>query len=46
VDVSYGPKAIALLKAGMAPQAILKAIWESDPDPQPDLRRNTAASSP
>ncbi len=36
VDVSYGPKAIALLKAGMAPQAILKAIWESDPDPQPE----------
>jgi len=35
VDVSYGPKAIALLKAGMAPGAILEAIWESDPDPQP-----------
>jgi uncharacterized Ntn-hydrolase superfamily protein len=36
VDVSYGPKAIALLRAGMAPAAILKAIWESDPDPQPE----------
>lgn len=35
VDVSYGPKAIALLKAGMAPAAILKAIWDSDPDPDP-----------
>ena len=35
VDVSYGPKAIALLKAGMAPAAILEAIWKSDPDPQP-----------
>lgn len=35
VDVSYGPKAIALLKAGMAPAAILKAIWDSDPDPEP-----------
>ncbi|HUU34381.1 MAG TPA: DUF1028 domain-containing protein [Vicinamibacterales bacterium] len=35
VDVSYGPKAIALLRAGMVPAAILKAIWESDPDPQP-----------
>lgn len=35
VDVSYGPKAIALLRAGMAPAAILKAIWDSDPDPQP-----------
>lgn len=36
VDVSYGPKAIALLRAGMAPAAILKAIWDSDPDPQPE----------
>ncbi|MFN7977012.1 MAG: DUF1028 domain-containing protein [Vicinamibacterales bacterium] len=35
VDVSYGPKAIALLRAGMAPAAILKAIWDSDPDPEP-----------
>ena len=36
VDVSYGPKGIALLKAGMKPDAIIKAIWESDPDPVPD----------
>lgn len=36
VDVSYGPKAIDLLRAGMAPAAILKAIWDSDPDPQPE----------
>ena len=36
VDVSYGPKGIALLKAGMTPDAILKAIWDSDPDPVPD----------
>ena len=36
VDVSYGPKGLALLRAGMAPAAILKAIWESDPDPRPD----------
>src|SRR5687767_13272937 len=35
VDVSYGPKAISLLRAGMKPEAIIKAIWESDPDPQP-----------
>lgn len=35
VDVSYGPKALALLRAGMAPAAILEAIWQSDPDPQP-----------
>src|SRR5918994_4542119 len=36
VDVSYGPKGIELLKKGMAPDAIIKAIWESDPDPIPD----------
>jgi uncharacterized Ntn-hydrolase superfamily protein len=36
VDVSYGPKGLALLRAGMAPEAIIKAIWESDPDPRPD----------
>ena len=36
VDVSYGPKGLALLRAGMAPAAIIKAIWDSDPDPQPD----------
>jgi uncharacterized Ntn-hydrolase superfamily protein len=35
VDVSYGPKAIALLRAGMTPEAVIKAVWESDPDPQP-----------
>jgi uncharacterized Ntn-hydrolase superfamily protein len=36
VDVSYGPKGIALLKAGLTPDAIIKAIWESDSDPVPD----------
>jgi uncharacterized Ntn-hydrolase superfamily protein len=36
VDVSYGPKGLALLRAGMSPTAIVKAIWESDPDPRPD----------
>jgi uncharacterized Ntn-hydrolase superfamily protein len=36
VDVSYGPKALELLRVGMKPDAIIKAIWESDPDPQPD----------
>jgi uncharacterized Ntn-hydrolase superfamily protein len=35
VDVSYGPQALELLKKGMAPDAIVKQIWESDPDPQP-----------
>ena len=33
VDVSYGPKAIKLLASGMTPAAIVKAIWDSDPDP-------------
>ena len=36
VDVSYGPKGLALLRAGMSPAAIIKAIWDSDPDPRPD----------
>jgi uncharacterized Ntn-hydrolase superfamily protein len=36
VDVSYGPKAIELLRAGLRPEAIIKAIWESDPDPSPE----------
>src|SRR5919106_6870937 len=36
VDVSYGPKALALLRAGMSPEAIIKAIWDSDPDPRPE----------
>jgi len=35
VDVSYGPKGIALLKQGLTPDAIIKAIWDSDPDPSP-----------
>jgi uncharacterized Ntn-hydrolase superfamily protein len=33
VDVSYGPKGLALLRAGLRPDAIIKAIWDSDPDP-------------
>jgi uncharacterized Ntn-hydrolase superfamily protein len=35
VDVSYGPKALALLRAGMAPSATVQAILDSDPDPRP-----------
>jgi len=35
VDVSYGPKALALLRAGMTPASIIKAILDSDPDPRP-----------
>ena len=33
VDVSYGPRALALLRSGLRPDAIVKAIWDSDPDP-------------
>jgi len=33
VDVSYGPKALQLLKKGMAPAEIVKTIWQEDPDP-------------
>jgi hypothetical protein len=35
VDVSYGPQALALLGKGIAPKAIIKEIWEADPDPRP-----------
>jgi uncharacterized Ntn-hydrolase superfamily protein len=35
VDVSYGPQALELLKKGMTPSAIVKQIWEKDPDPRP-----------
>ena len=33
VDVSYGPKALALLRAGITPAATIRAILDSDPDP-------------
>ena len=36
VDVGYGPNALDLLRNGMAPEAIVKQIWEQDPDPLPD----------
>lgn len=36
VDVSYGPKALALLRAGMTPEATIEAVWKSDPDPFPE----------
>jgi uncharacterized Ntn-hydrolase superfamily protein len=35
VDVSYGPQAIELLKKGLAPKDIIKAILDRDPDPRP-----------
>jgi len=33
VDVGYGPKGLALLRAGMTPKAIITAVLDSDPDP-------------
>jgi len=36
VDVGYGPQALELLRRGLAPDAIVKQIWEGDPDPLPD----------
>lgn len=35
VDVSYGPRAIALLEQGLTPEQVVKTIWSSDPDPDP-----------
>ena len=35
VDVSYGPQAIALLRAGLAPRAVVDSVWRHDPDPDP-----------
>jgi uncharacterized Ntn-hydrolase superfamily protein len=35
VDVSYGHQALALLRKGLAPQDVIKQIWEGDPDPRP-----------
>jgi uncharacterized Ntn-hydrolase superfamily protein len=35
VDVSYGPQALALLRAGVGPADVVKTVWERDPDPRP-----------
>jgi uncharacterized Ntn-hydrolase superfamily protein len=35
VDVSYGPQALALLRAGLAPRAVADSVWKRDPDPDP-----------
>lgn len=35
VDVSYGPKAIRLLREGLTPNAIVARILAEDPDPRP-----------
>jgi uncharacterized Ntn-hydrolase superfamily protein len=34
VDVSYGPQCLELLKKGIAPNDIIKRVWENDPDPR------------
>ena len=36
VDVGYGPQALDLLRKGLAPEAIVKQIWDQDPDPLPE----------
>src|SRR5205085_354815 len=35
VDVGYGPQCLALLREGLAPEQIVKRVWENDPDPRP-----------
>jgi uncharacterized Ntn-hydrolase superfamily protein len=35
VDVSYGPQALALLRAGKSAADVVKAITDADPDPVP-----------
>lgn len=36
VDVSYGPRSLELLEAGLTPQAVVDAVYASDPDPRPE----------
>lgn len=35
IDVAYGNQGLDLLRAGVTPANAVKAIWESDPDPDP-----------
>jgi uncharacterized Ntn-hydrolase superfamily protein len=35
VDVSYGPRALALLRDGLGPEQVVKKVLEADPDPHP-----------
>ncbi|MCC6773564.1 MAG: DUF1028 domain-containing protein [Gemmatimonadaceae bacterium] len=35
VDVSYGPQALELLRAGRAPRDVVTSVWQNDPDPRP-----------
>jgi uncharacterized Ntn-hydrolase superfamily protein len=34
-DIGYGPQALELLKKGIAPDEVVKQVWDADPDPQP-----------
>lgn len=36
VDVSYGPKALDMLRVGLTPAQVVDAIWKNDPDPRPE----------
>ena len=36
VDVSYGPQALELLRAGVPAEDVVRIVWERDPDPRPD----------
>jgi uncharacterized Ntn-hydrolase superfamily protein len=36
VDVSYGPQALELLRAGVPAEDVVRIIHERDPDPQPE----------
>jgi uncharacterized Ntn-hydrolase superfamily protein len=35
VDVGYGPRSIALLRDGLAPDKVMQKVLDEDPDPQP-----------
>ena len=35
VDVSYGPRGLALLREGLAPDEVVARLLEADPDPHP-----------
>jgi uncharacterized Ntn-hydrolase superfamily protein len=36
VDVSYGPRALAMLRDGKTPEDVVKKVWDSDPNPLPN----------
>lgn len=36
VDVSYGPQVLELLRQGVAPEEIIRQVWQADPDPRPE----------